>query len=81
VFCVHRKIFLYILIILLHKISKLFEPRGSVVTGEAVEKIIKKDMIDPTNGKKMTEKDIIYIQRVFFLFIFKLPKIILLNFI
>jgi len=31
---------------------------------ECVEKIIKKDMIDPTNSKKMTDKDIIPLQRV-----------------
>jgi len=31
---------------------------------ECIEKIIKKDMIDPTNGKKMTDKDIITLQRV-----------------
>ena len=31
---------------------------------ECVEKIIKKDMIDPTNGKKITDKDIITLQRV-----------------
>lgn len=36
---------------------------GNVVTMECVEKIIKKDMTDPTNGKKLTEKDIIPIQR------------------
>jgi len=36
---------------------------GSVVTMECVEKIIKKDMIDPTNGKKIREKDIIVLQR------------------
>ncbi|CAF0731196.1 unnamed protein product [Brachionus calyciflorus] len=36
---------------------------GSVVTAEVTEKVIKKDMIDPINGKKMTEKDFIYIQR------------------
>ncbi|XP_067126866.1 nitric oxide synthase-interacting protein isoform X2 [Centruroides vittatus] len=36
---------------------------GSVVTVECVEKIIKKEMIDPINGKKLTEKDIIYLQR------------------
>jgi len=34
------------------------------VTMECVEKIIKKDMIDPTNGKKMMDKDIIPLQRV-----------------
>lgn len=37
---------------------------GSVVTQEAVDKIIKKEMIDPVNGKKMTESDFIPIQRV-----------------
>lgn len=36
---------------------------GNVVTMECIEKIIKKDMIDPTNGKKMTDKDIIPLQR------------------
>ena len=38
--------------------------RGAVVTQEAVDKILKKDMIDVVSGKKMTEKDIIPIQRV-----------------
>jgi nitric oxide synthase-interacting protein len=37
---------------------------GAVVTIEAVNKLIRKDMMDPINGKKMTEKDIIPIQRV-----------------
>lgn len=36
---------------------------GSVVTMECIEKLIKKDMLDPINGKKMTEKDIIPLQR------------------
>ncbi|KAK6191552.1 hypothetical protein SNE40_003211 [Patella caerulea] len=36
---------------------------GSVVTVECVEKLIKKDMLDPINGTKMKEKDIIYLQR------------------
>jgi nitric oxide synthase-interacting protein len=36
---------------------------GSVVTAEAVEKIIRRDMIDPVNGKKCTESDFIPIQR------------------
>lgn len=36
---------------------------GNVVTVECIEKIIKKDMIDPTNGKKLTDKDIIPLQR------------------
>ena len=34
------------------------------MTMECVEKIIKKDMVDPTNGKKLTDKDIILLQRV-----------------
>jgi len=36
---------------------------GSVVTAEACSKIIKKEMIDPINGKKMVDRDFIYIQR------------------
>lgn len=36
---------------------------GNVVTMECVEKIIKKEMIDPTNGKPMKETDIIQLQR------------------
>jgi nitric oxide synthase-interacting protein len=36
---------------------------GSVVTMECVEKIIRQDMIDPINGKKLTDKDIIPMQR------------------
>ena len=42
----------------------LFLKRGSVVTLECVEKLIKKDMVDPVNGEKLTEKDIIVLQRV-----------------
>jgi hypothetical protein len=34
---------------------------------ECYEKIIKKDMIDPLNGAKMTEKDVIPLERVSFL--------------
>ncbi len=37
---------------------------GAVVTAECVEKLIRKDMIDPINGKPLTESDIISIQRV-----------------
>ena len=37
--------------------------RGSVVTQECVDKIIRKDMMDPTNGKKLKDSDIIPIQR------------------
>lgn len=36
---------------------------SNVITVECYEKIIKKDMIDPTNGKKIREKDVIYLQR------------------
>lgn len=36
---------------------------ASVVTAECVEKIIRKDMMDPVNGKMLKENDIIYIQR------------------
>lgn len=36
---------------------------GSVVTQECVDKIIKKDMIDPINGKTMKESDFIPLQR------------------
>lgn len=35
---------------------------GCVVTMECVEKLIKKDMLDPINGKQMKEKDIIPLQ-------------------
>ena len=35
-----------------------------MVTMECVEKLVKKDMLDPLNGKKLTEKDIIPLQRV-----------------
>lgn len=36
---------------------------GNVVTMECVEKLIMKDMIDPTNGKKLSDNDIIPLQR------------------
>lgn len=35
----------------------------SVVTSECVEKIIRKDMIDPINNKKLKESDLIPLQR------------------
>lgn len=38
--------------------------RGTVVTQECVEKLIKKDMIDPVSGDKLTDRDIIPLQRV-----------------
>ena len=34
------------------------------MTMECVEKLIKKDMLDPINGKHMKEKDIIQLERV-----------------
>lgn len=36
---------------------------GSVVTTECVEKIIRKDMMDPLNGKKLKDSDLIHLQR------------------
>ncbi|CAN8027502.1 unnamed protein product [Ixodes persulcatus] len=36
---------------------------GNVVTMECVEKLLKKDWLDPTNGKTLTEADIIPLQR------------------
>lgn len=36
---------------------------GAVVTQECVEKLIKKDMIDPVTGDKLSDKDIIPLQR------------------
>lgn len=41
----------------------VLKPSGCVVTQECYEKLIKKDMIDPINGKKLIESDVISIQR------------------
>uniref|UniRef100_A0A7N6A3L0 Nitric oxide synthase-interacting protein n=1 Tax=Anabas testudineus TaxID=64144 RepID=A0A7N6A3L0_ANATE len=41
----------------------VLRPSGSVVTQECVEKLIKKDMIDPVTGDKLSDKDIIPLQR------------------
>ncbi|XP_072283073.1 nitric oxide synthase-interacting protein [Pyxicephalus adspersus] len=41
----------------------ILRPSGAVVTLECVEKLIKKDMTDPISGEKLTEKDIIVLQR------------------
>lgn len=38
--------------------------RGAVVTLECVEKLIRKDMVDPVSGQQLTERDIIVLQRV-----------------
>uniref|UniRef100_A0A8C4N5W2 Nitric oxide synthase-interacting protein n=1 Tax=Eptatretus burgeri TaxID=7764 RepID=A0A8C4N5W2_EPTBU len=43
--------------------SAILRPSGSVVTVECIEKIIRKDMVDPISGEKLTEKDIILLQR------------------
>lgn len=44
----------------------IFSPvcSGAVVTLECVEKLIKKDMLDPISGDKLADKDIIPLQRV-----------------
>ncbi|XP_029016041.1 nitric oxide synthase-interacting protein [Betta splendens] len=41
----------------------VLRPSGSVVTQECVEKLIKKDMIDPVTGDKLSDRDIIPVQR------------------
>ncbi|KAI8781275.1 nitric oxide synthase-interacting protein [Biomphalaria glabrata] len=41
----------------------VLRPSGAVVTLECVEKIIKKDMMDPISGQKLKDKDIITLQR------------------
>lgn len=41
----------------------VLRPSGAVVTLECVEKLLKMDMTDPISGDKMTEKDIIVVQR------------------
>ncbi|KAK7099119.1 nitric oxide synthase-interacting protein-like [Littorina saxatilis] len=43
--------------------AAVLKTSGKVVTIECLEKIIKKDMVDPTNNKKLTEKDIIHLNR------------------
>ncbi|KAG1714709.1 Nitric oxide synthase-interacting protein [Nymphon striatum] len=43
--------------------SVVLKTSGKVVTQECYEKLIEKDMIDPTNGKQMTKKDVIFLQR------------------
>ena len=35
-----------------------------MVTVECVEKLIRKDMVDPVTGEKLTDRDIIVLQRV-----------------
>ncbi|XP_005991006.1 nitric oxide synthase-interacting protein [Latimeria chalumnae] len=41
----------------------VLRPSGVAVTMECVEKLIKKDMVDPVTGDKLKEKDIIVLQR------------------
>lgn len=43
--------------------SAVLKTSGNVVTMECIEKIILKEMTDPTNGKTLTERDIILLQR------------------
>ncbi|KAF7645757.1 hypothetical protein LDENG_00198940 [Lucifuga dentata] len=41
----------------------VLRPSGAVVTQECVEKLIKKDMVDPVSGDKLSPRDIIPLQR------------------
>ncbi|XP_059940688.1 nitric oxide synthase-interacting protein [Mesoplodon densirostris] len=41
----------------------VLRPSGAVVTVECVEKLIRKDMVDPVTGGKLTDRDIIVLQR------------------
>ncbi|XP_008328711.1 nitric oxide synthase-interacting protein [Cynoglossus semilaevis] len=41
----------------------VLRPSGAVVTMECVEKLIKKDMMDPMTGDKLSDRDIIPLQR------------------
>ncbi|XP_074553710.1 nitric oxide synthase-interacting protein [Halichoeres trimaculatus] len=41
----------------------VLRPSGCVVTQECVEKLIKKDMIDPVSGDKLSDRDIVPLQR------------------
>lgn len=41
----------------------VLRPSGSVVTLECVEKLIRKDMLDPVSGAKLRDSDIIVLQR------------------
>ncbi|XP_069033407.1 nitric oxide synthase-interacting protein [Embiotoca jacksoni] len=41
----------------------VLRPSGTVVTQECVERLIKKDMTDPVSGDKLSERDIIPLQR------------------
>lgn len=38
-------------------------PSGAVVTQECVEKLIRVDMLDPVSGERLTDRDIIFLQR------------------
>uniref|UniRef100_A0A8C6UED9 Nitric oxide synthase-interacting protein n=1 Tax=Neogobius melanostomus TaxID=47308 RepID=A0A8C6UED9_9GOBI len=41
----------------------VLRPSGAVVTQECVEKLIRADMTDPVSGDKLTDRDIIFLQR------------------
>ncbi|XP_017292751.1 nitric oxide synthase-interacting protein [Kryptolebias marmoratus] len=43
--------------------SAVLKPSGAVVTQECVEKLIKNDMVDPITGDKLSDRDIIPLQR------------------
>lgn len=43
--------------------SVVLRTSGHVVTQECIDKILSKDMVDPMNGKPLTEKDFIPLQR------------------
>ncbi|XP_075214570.1 nitric oxide synthase-interacting protein homolog [Lycorma delicatula] len=43
--------------------SAVIRSTGDVVTADCIEKIIKKDWTHPLTGEKLSEKDIIYLQR------------------
>lgn len=48
---------------MIYVIKEVFYCSQSVVTMDCVEKIIRKDMVDPLNGKPMKSDDIIELQR------------------
>uniref|UniRef100_A0A8C7WSR5 Nitric oxide synthase-interacting protein n=1 Tax=Oryzias sinensis TaxID=183150 RepID=A0A8C7WSR5_9TELE len=41
----------------------VLRPSGAVVTQECVERLIRKDMVDPVSGDKLSDRDIIPLQR------------------
>lgn len=41
----------------------VLKPSGAVITLDCYENLVKKDMVDPTNGNKLREKDVIILKR------------------